>query len=158
MEIREIETKDNQALERIIRRCLEDAGLDIPGTAYFDPQLGHLAQFYQEYTAAKYWVAVTDKNEVAGGAGIAPYAQESDVGELQKLYIAPEFQGRGLSKQLMTTVLDFARQHYTYCYLETSTKLQVAASLYHKFGFQELDEPLDGSEHGAMDAWYIKTL
>ncbi|GAA0431159.1 GNAT family N-acetyltransferase [Lentibacillus halophilus] len=158
MDIREIEMNDNQALKRIIKWSLEDAGLNIPGTAYFDPQLGYLSQFYKEKPGAKYWVVVTDANEVAGGAGIAPYAQNSDVGELQKLYIAPEFRGKGLSKQLMTTALDFASKHYTYCYLETSRKLEIASYLYRQFGFQELNEPLDGSEHGAMDDWYIKKL
>lgn len=29
---------------------------------------------------------------------------------------------------------------------------------YTKLGFKQLERPLDGSEHGAMDAWYIKEL
>ena len=48
MRIREMEEKDNQKMEQIIKRSLESFNLDIPGTAYFDPQLSSLAQFYKE--------------------------------------------------------------------------------------------------------------
>ena len=47
MRIREMEEKDNQKMEQIIKRSLESFNLDIPGTAYFDPQLSSLAQFYK---------------------------------------------------------------------------------------------------------------
>src|SRR5699024_8560982 len=115
MEIREIEEKDNKAIEQIIKRSLESFDLDIPGTAYFDPQLGSLAEFYQEQSKANYWVAVNEENEVVGGVGIGPFGQKEGVGELQKLYVTPEAQGRGLAKKLMNIALDFAKEHYTYC-------------------------------------------
>ncbi|MBD7909248.1 GNAT family N-acetyltransferase [Sporosarcina gallistercoris] len=158
MHIREIEEKDNTAIEKIIKHSLESVGLDIPGTAYFDPQLGELAQFYRGQQGAAYWIAVDDEGKVAGGVGIGPYDQKNGICELQKLYIAPEFQGQGLSKELMATALGFARDHYDYCYLETSQKLSIANRLYSKLGFDLLEEPLEGSEHGAMDAWYLKKL
>ena len=158
MQIREIEEKDNQAMERIIKRSLESFHLDIPGTAYFDPQLGKLAQFYKEQPNSKYWVAVNDEDEVVGGVGIAPFGQMEGVCELQKLYISPEAQGKGLSKVLMRTALDFASKHYARCYLETSKKLVAANCLYSKLGFRQLEKALDGTEHNAMDVWYIKEL
>ncbi|WP_077215308.1 GNAT family N-acetyltransferase [Bacillus dakarensis] len=158
MLIREIEEKDNQTIEEIIKTSLESFNLNIPGTAYFDPQLSSLAQFYKEQYNAKYWVAVNDQDEVVGGVGIAPFGQKRGICELQKLYITPEAQGTGLSKQLMNAALDFAKKHYTHCYLETLKKLEVANLLYTKLGFKQLERPLDGSEHGAMDAWYIKEL
>lgn len=158
MHIREMEEKDNAAMEQIIKYSLESVGLDIPGTAYFDPQLGALAQFYRQQQGAKYWVAVDEEGKVAGGVGIGPYDQKKKICELQKLYVAPEFQGQGVSKELMAVALGFARNHYHYCYLETSQKLSVANRLYSKLGFDLLEEPLAGSEHGAMDAWYLKKL
>lgn len=101
---------------------------------------------------------MNDQDEVVGGVGIAPFGQRNGICELQKLYISPEAQGVGLSKKLMKVALDFAKQHYTYCYLETLKKLQTANHLYLKFGFQQLDKALDGSDHNACDAWYIKEL
>ncbi|KKB33299.1 GNAT family N-acetyltransferase [Bacillus thermotolerans] len=158
MHIREIEEKDNKVIEQIIKHSLESFHLNIPGTAYFDPQLSSLAQFYKQQSNAKYWVAVNEQGEVVGGVGIAPFGQKTEVCELQKLYIKPEAQGMGLSKQLMGVALDFAREHYIYCYLETSKRLQAANSLYTKLGFRPLERALDGSEHNAMDAWYMKEL
>lgn len=158
MNIREIDEKDNQAMEQIIKRSLESFGLNIPGTAYFDPQLSSLAQFYKQQPNAKYWVVVDEQDQVVGGVGIAPFGQKPGICELQKLYITPEVQGMGLSRKLMKVALDFAKVHYTYCYLETMEKLEVANLLYIKLGFQQLERPLDGSEHSTMDAWYIKKL
>lgn len=158
MQIREMEERDNQTMEQIIKRSLESFDLDIPGTAYFDPQLSSLAQYYKEQSNAKYWVAVNEQDEVVGGVGIAPFVQRTGICELQKLYITPKAQGMGLSKELMKVALDFAKEHYTHCYLETVMKLQTANLLYIKLGFQQLDKPLDCSEHNSMDAWYIKEL
>jgi putative acetyltransferase len=158
MVIREIEEKDNQAMEQIIKPSLESFGLDIPGTAYFDPQLGDLAGFYEKQQNAEYWVIVDEDDQVAGGAGIGPFGEKPGIGELQKLYVAPHAQGKGLYRELMKTVLDFAKDHYTHCYIETSQKLKTANRLYSKLGFDELEKPLDGSEHGTMDKWYIKAL
>ena len=158
MKIRTIAEKDNQKIELIIKRSLESFKLNIPGTAYFDPQLGNLAQFYKNLTNANYWVIVNENDEVVGGIGIAPFGQNTGICELQKLYITPEAQGLGLSRKLMEIALEFAKQHYTYCYLETLKKLEIANLLYSKLGFEQLEKPLDGSEHGAMDTWYIKKL
>ncbi|MFC7363957.1 MULTISPECIES: GNAT family N-acetyltransferase [Bhargavaea] len=158
MKIREIVKKDNPAIEKIIKRSLESFGLDIPGTAYFDPQLASLSAYYQELPNSKYWVITDEHGVVMGGVGIAPFGKHAGVCELQKLYIMSEAQGQGLSKQLMETALRFAMEHYSHCYLETMEKLQVANRLYERLGFRKLDRPLDGSEHGTMDTWYIKEL
>ncbi|MFB9974709.1 GNAT family N-acetyltransferase [Allobacillus sp. SKP2-8] len=158
MEIREIEVKDNQAMAEIIKRSLESFKLDIPGTAYFDPQLGELAQFYEQEECASYWVAVNEAGEVVGGVGIAAFDREQQVCELQKLYVKPEFQGQGLAVKLMNVALEFAKKHYDYCYLETSTKLEAANRLYDWFGFDQLDQPYGQSSHFTMDAWYMKDL
>ena len=158
MQIREIKETDNKIVEQIIKQSLESYGLNIPGTAYYDPQLGHLSAFYQQQPNAMYWVLVNENDEAVGGVGIAPFGNRLDICELQKLYISPEAQGLGYSRKLMNTALAFAKKHYSYCYLETMNKLEIANLLYSKLGFKQLDTPLDGSEHGTMDTWYIKKL
>ncbi|WP_040287420.1 GNAT family N-acetyltransferase [Sporosarcina koreensis] len=158
MTIRPIEQKDNAVMERIIKQSLEAVGLDIPGTAYTDPQLGDLYGHYAGIPEAAYWVAADEDDRVLGGVGIGPFDEAQGICELQKLYVAPEARGRGLSGELMAEALAFAGRHYTSCYLETSVKLATANRLYGKLGFRKLERPLDGSEHGAMDAWYMKDL
>lgn len=158
MIIREIQEKDNQNMEAIIKQSLESVNLNIPGTAYFDPYLGKLSSYYDTQPQASYWVAVNDEDEAVGGVGIGPFGKHEGIGELQKLYLAPEAQGKGIAKKLMNIALEFASKHYTHCYLETFESLFQANHLYEKYGFKKLEQPLSGSEHNACDTWYIKEL
>lgn len=157
MIIREIKKEDNTKVKEIIQDSLKSLGLAVPGSAYFDPQLNDLYQYYNNLKHANYWVVELD-GEVVGGIGIAPFSEQEKVCELQKLYLSPKAQGLGLSKKLMETALSFAPKHYEKCYLETMHELKTACILYKKFGFTLLQEPLPGSEHSAMDAWYLKNL
>ena len=155
--IRRIQQKDNNKIAAIIRESLESAQLAIPGTAYYDPQLDTLSQYYENRTYATYWVAEM-KEEIVGGIGIAPFDSEQGISELQKLYVSPKAKGLGLSKKLMDTAMTYAKQHYQYCYLETHHTLTIANKLYHSYGFELLDTPLPGSDHSAMNRWYIKSF
>lgn len=157
MLIREIKKEDNASVKEIIQDSLKSHGLAIPGTAYFDPQLNDLHQYYNNLKHANYWV-VEIEGEVVGGIGIAPFNEHEKVCELQKLYLSPKVQGLGISKKLMETALSFASKHFDKCYLETTHELKTACILYEKFGFTLLHEPLQGSEHSAMNAWYLKDL
>lgn len=157
MIIQEIKKEDNAKVKEIIQDSLESLGLAVPGSAYFDSQLNDLYQYYNNLKHANYWVVELD-GEVVGGIGIAPFSEQDKVCELQKLYLSPKVQGLGLSKKLMETALSFASKHYEKCYLETMHELKTACILYEKFGFTLLQEPLPGSEHSAMDAWYLKDL
>ncbi|WP_043933265.1 GNAT family N-acetyltransferase [Bacillus sp. EB01] len=157
MIIREIKKEDNARVKEIIQNSLKSLGLAIPGSAYYDPQLNDLHHYYNNLKHANYWV-VEMEGEVVGGIGIAPFNEHDKVCELQKLYLSPKAQGLGLSKNLMEAALSFSSNHYEKCYLETMHELKTACILYKKFGFKLLQEPLPGSEHSAMDAWYLKEL
>lgn len=157
MIIREIKKEDNAKIKEIIQESLKSHGLAIPGTAYYDPQLNDLHQYYSNLKHANYWV-VEMEGEVVGGIGIAPFNEHDKICELQKLYLSTTTQGLGFGKKLMETALSFASKHYAKCYLETRHELKTACILYEKFGFTLLNEPISGSDHSAMDAWYLKDL
>lgn len=157
MLIRAIETSDDAAVYDLIRSSLKAVGLDIPGTAYFDPQLAHLTQFYANRDDVGYWVA-DEKGAVVGGVGIGSVAGAPDVCELQKLYVDGRYRGSGYGSRLLDAALAFAAQHYRQCYLETHTKLKTARALYARHGFVFMDHPLPGGEHSAMDCWAIRNL
>ena len=156
MLIRSIAPQDDEAVYHLVRSSLAAVGLDIPGTAYFDPQLAHLSQYYAGHDDAGYWVA--DDGSVVGGVGIGPVAGAQGVCELQKLYVDARQRGHGYGGQLLTVALEFAAKHYRQCYLETHTVLKTARAMYAKHGFVFMDHPLPGSEHSAMDCWAIKDL
>ena len=46
MKIRQVQPKDDEFLFNLIRSCLEDADLNIPGTAYFDESIKKMSEFY----------------------------------------------------------------------------------------------------------------
>ena len=59
--------------------------------------------------------------------------------ELAKMGVDPGYQGRGIGRKLVLAALDLARgQGARHIYLESSTRLPVALSLYRKLGFREI--------------------
>lgn len=152
--LRLIEEKDNQAVGEIVQTSLKNRGLDLPGTAYFDPHLFSLYDYYQMPKRA-YWVLEKD-GVVIGGCGIGPFGNGASIGELQKLYIRDEEQGKGYAHVLMVQALTFAEAHYDACYIDTFASLKGANRLYEKYGFKKLDAPIEGSEHNACDTWFLK--
>ena len=157
--IRPIRPEDDAPMSRIIRSNLEQFHLDIPGTAYFDPELDHLSRYYRAAPDRRaYFVAVDEAGRVLGGVGFAEFSGFSHCAELQKLYLAEEVKGRGLGSRLMQQVQSCARSlGYGQMYLETHSNLQAAIRLYEKLGFQRIQRP-EGVMHSTMDHFYLKEL
>ena len=71
MKYRKIKEADDQKIAEIIRENLQRLHLDIPGTAYFDPELDHLSAYYNNDPAKRvYFVALDEDGQVSGGVGI----------------------------------------------------------------------------------------
>ncbi len=154
--IREIQPQDNGAIAAIIRQVLTEFGANRPGFAWADPELDTLYEAYQP-DGSGYWVVV-DQDIVVGGGGIAPFPCEYPaLCELQKMYLLPDYRGRGLGQTLMQQLLD-AAHHWQYqgCYLETFTTMTGAMRLYERCGFQRLAQPLGNSGHNSCDRFYCR--
>lgn len=156
---RKIEPADDARIAEIVRANLKHFHLDIPGTAYFDPELEHLSAFYDaEPSKRRYFVALDDAGQVVGGAGIAEFEGIEDCAELQKLYLDDSAKGKGCGKELMRITEEWARSAgYKKLYLETHSRLTAAVELYEKLGFQRIEKPSQ-TNHGTMDLFYIKRL
>ncbi|WP_138493704.1 GNAT family N-acetyltransferase [Paenibacillus pinistramenti] len=157
MKIRELQFKDNAAIEKVIRECLIEFGGNRAGLAWEDASMSDLYHYYNEPGRA-YWVIEKENGEIAGGCGIAPFGEVEGVCELQKMYLTPETRGTGLAGELLKKAQEFAKLHYSQCYLETLQNMHAANRFYLKHGFTLLGAPLAGSEHFACDAWYLKDL
>jgi len=156
--VRPLEAADNQPIYQIIQKALERNDLDKPGTAYFDPYLNQLYEFYQKKDRRKYWVLEKD-HEVIGGIGIGPFGDYEEIAELQKFYITKKHQGNGYGSLLFKQAKSYAQAHdYKKIYIETIDVLKQANVIYKHYGFESLTEPLSGSEHGLMNRWFIKEL
>lgn len=155
--VREIESKDDAAIEQVIRACLIEYGADHEGTAWADPYLGELSTVYGN-EGSRYWVAESEDGEVVAGAGIGELEGNPDICELQKMYCLKEHRGTGVAGQLMDAALAYAAQHYKYCYLETFDNMIPAQKFYVKYGFDRTDKRLGATGHFACDVLFIRKL
>lgn len=156
--IRPILPEDDARLAEIIRQNLEQKHLNIPGTAYFDPELAHLSRFYAALPEKRAYFVAECGGEVLGGAGYAECSAFEDCAELQKLYLSDSAKGKGLGRRLMETVENRARQAgYRRLYLETHSSLDAAIVLYEKRGYRCIDRP-PSVQHGTMDRFYLREL
>lgn len=159
IQIRLITAADNPVIAGIIRTNLKKFNLDIPGTAYFDPELDCLSKYY--LTAPKkraYFIAEDDDKQIIGGVGVAEFESIDCCAEIQKLYLTDAAKGKGLGRMLMQTAENLAKEkNYKRLYLETHSDLKAAVRLYEKLGFREIDRPAFVF-HSTMDRFYLKEL
>jgi putative acetyltransferase len=158
MDIRPIESRDNETLAKVIRTALAEFGANKPGTVYFDPTTDALFELFR--TPGSYYYVATIDEKVVGGCGIFPTENlPQGTCELVKLYVAKEARETGLGKQLMEKSMSWAKENgYTQVYLESMPELKKAVSIYEKVGFQPLDHPLGNSGHDGCDIWMLKAL
>lgn len=154
--IREIEARDNYAVEAVIRACLIEFGANHEGTAWADPDLGRFSEIYNG-PGSRYWVAEDENGNIVGGVGIGPLDSQG-LCELQKMYCLPVARGTGLAHALMSIALDYARKFYTRCYLETLSNMTAAQKFYEKHGFVRTDEAPVQTDHFACEVKYIRGL
>ena len=140
----------------IVRKNLENVGLDIPGTAYFDISLDSLSSYYGK-ADSKYFVLLKGET-VVGGVGFAPFELTENCAEMQKLYLDDSVKGQGLGYALVEKVEEEMRKAgFTKAYLETHSSLKAAVHLYRKCGYKEIRRP-DGVIHSTMDLFFEKDL
>lgn len=157
--IRPIQSADDPRIAAIIRANLEAYRLDIPGTAYFDPELDHLSRYYgAEPDQRAYFILEDDQSQVLGGVGVAEFSGLDACAELQKLYLTDGLKGRGLGRRLLERAEDAARTlGYRRLYLETHSALVPALRLYEAAGFTRIAQP-ETVLHTTMDRFYLKEL
>ena len=159
IQYRPIQPSDDAQLAQLVRRCLKDHDLDIPGTAYFDLQLDRL---YEYYTAdpekRNYIVAVNEPGRVIGGIGIDAFDKVKACAELQKLYVSDDYRRKGIGRHLIRlNEAEALKRGYERIYLETHSNLQAAMKLYECMGYESIQRPAF-SIHETMDHFLIKEL
>lgn len=158
IEIRPIEKKDNSAISKIIKTTLEEFDAAIEGTAYTDQETNAMFEAYTDKKSI-YYVAILN-NKIIGGCGINALKNgNSNICELQKMYISPKARGKKIGKKLILKCLEFAKKAgYESCYLETFPKMTDAINIYKKNGFQHIDKALGNTCHYSCNVWMLKEL
>ena len=127
------------------------------GTAWFDPYLGRFSEVYDREDNA-YWVAVDGEDKVVCGVGIGPLNGAAGVCEVQKMYAYPEYRGTGLAQKMLTIALEFAKEHYDKCYLESFANMERAHAFYRRNGFETIDSFVGDTGHHGCEVKMIKDL
>jgi GNAT superfamily N-acetyltransferase len=102
--------------------------------------LGEDSVYYTRYSGNEslqaVWIACCDGLPV----GCVTYrAKSPGVGEVKRMFVKASHRGRGISKSLLTTVEQYAKERGdAKLYLDTRITLEPAVSLYRGFGFMEL--------------------
>ena len=154
---REISPADDAAVAGLVRSTLEQAGLAIPGTAYFDAALDHLNTVYGR-ADSRYFVLEDQEGRVVGGIGFAPFAPWPETAELQKLYLDDKVKGAGLGYFMIQFIEAQMRQAgFQRSYLETHDRLAAAVHIYRKSGYREIPRP-EAVGHSTMNLFFMKDL
>jgi GNAT superfamily N-acetyltransferase len=112
----------------------ENWGLDVS----FEAQVGkEISEFIVEFQEARDGLWIVTSNEAFAGCIIIDGSKiDSKSARLRWFIVAPEFQGRGIGRELLNRAVAFCREaDYSNIYLWTFKGLDVARALYESVGF-----------------------
>ena len=90
------------------------------------------------------WLAIDENGEIGGT--IATYKLDDENIELKRLYVRKDYRGKGLSKELYETALNYCKDNsFKKVFLGTYEKLETAIHFYLKRGFNEIEEKRENS-------------
>ena len=114
---------------------------NVPVTLDDQPDLKKIPEIYQQ-KGGNFWVALDGDNVIGT---IALIDRGEHTGVLRKMFVRPNYRGKekGISKRLLDTLMDWAReQDIRDIYLGTNTLLPAAPRFYEKNGFQLVENDI----------------
>jgi ribosomal protein S18 acetylase RimI-like enzyme len=141
------------------RRLFQDyaawLGIDL-GYQSFDEELATLPG---PYAAPSGLILLAERDGLAIGC-VALREIADAVGEVKRLYVSPRYQGGGIGKRLMESVIVEAKvRRYARIRLDTLPKMTAAQRLYRSLGFKPIapyyDSPITGTTYMelSLGAW-----
>jgi putative acetyltransferase len=89
---------------------------------------------FNKIDAIRHVVVVYVENHAVACGAFKEY--EHKVAEIKRMYVKPEFRGKGLGKQILNELTKWAEEcGYKKCILETAKSMTDAVSLYKNYGF-----------------------
>lgn len=128
---------------RLIRTTSENKDF-ISLVALLDADLaqrdGDEHSFYAQFNSIarlQHVVVVYENDTPAGCGAIKPYDEHSV--EVKRMYVAPEFRGKGIAGQVLAELEAWAGElGFSGCVLETGRRQPEAIALYTKHGYQKI--------------------
>lgn len=118
----------------------------------YDAEIAHLEHKYGS-PAGRLYLALAD-GAIAGCIALRKLDDERC--EMKRLYVRPEYQGRGIGRLLTERILEDARSiGYRQILLDTFPFLEHAITMYRHMGFREIprynDSPMDSTIYMALE-------
>lgn len=132
MMIRKASNADAPEIKGLVFSVLQSYGLQ-PDPSHTDADLDDIERCYFQ---ARGWFAVlVDGADIIGSYGLC--LVDDATCELRKMYLNPQYRGKGYGKQLLEDALAKAAElGYKTVTLETASVLREAIALYLKYGFE----------------------
>ena len=103
----------------------------------FDADLTDVRRYYLE-RGGRFWVLVDD-GRVVGTVAVVPSGRVAC--EIKRLYLLPEYRGRGLGRALLEQTLDWATASgYRHIVAWSDARLTTAHGVYERMGFTRFGE------------------
>lgn len=138
MLLREAITDEDIAdVRALVVEHAESIGVDNFDSQNFDREI---AEFPGEYAPPAGCLLIARDNDGAVMGCVALRKIEEEVCEMKRMYVRPEFRGRGLGKLLADEIIARARASgYEQMKLDTLPTMRAAVALYRSLGFQEIE-------------------
>jgi len=135
-------------LEWLNERVQSDYGIEFDVESMVSSDLSDSEKFHPP--DGRFYL-VRYKDEVVGVGCLKKL--EKLVGEIQRMYVLPNFRGAGLGRAIVNRLIEDARAiGYQRLKLESLEFLEAAHSLYRSVGFREIDPYADNSMKSYQDA------
>jgi putative acetyltransferase len=129
---------EGREVRELVFGVLEEFGL-APDHAGTDLDLSDVERHYQT-RGGEFWVVEDGRGRVVGTCGLWLDPADAERCELRKMYLRPEWRGRGLGGQLLELALGHARgAGRRRVELETNRAMTAAIGLYESRGFREVE-------------------
>lgn len=104
---------------------------------HYPPESRHGYSVDKLIQQAVHFFVMRSEGELAGCGGVQFF--DEGYGELKRMYVRPNMQGKGLGQKLLQHLADYTQQHgINTLRLETGVHQERAIRLYKAFGFQRI--------------------
>lgn len=132
--LRAATNEDADAIRRLVFGVLAEYGLQ-PDPCATDADLDDIAGQYV-LRGGLFDVLVDETGAIIGSVGLFPIKNREC--ELRKMYLAPQYRGKGLGTRLLDHAIESARAlGFSRVTLETASVLREAIALYERSGFRQ---------------------
>lgn len=101
---------------------------------------GNMHSFYAQFNKIdkiRYVLVAYENGQAVGCGAIKEY--EKGVAEIKRMFVKPEWRGRGIAKRILSELEIWANElNFSECILETGKNQPEAIGLYQKSGYQKI--------------------